>query len=253
MAISTAQKKKKKDEEPGFDKDFWMVTFGDLLSLLLTFFVLLFAMSTLDDKMLKEMFTPFSGGAGVLSLSDMFPVEKPVNEKVAMARQMGLKEFMDMMNKERMKKGGAMVIDTKGLIEGLVLADVTIRKRGPSFVFSFPSGKMFARGSAALNPDNLPALKRLGDILRFSDSDLVIEGHTDDIPISTPAFPSNWELSAARAANVMRYLAENTTIKVERLYSAGFADTRPVVRNLSESYRARNRRVDIVVRQAPEI
>lgn len=250
MAISRAQKKKK-EEHVEFDKDFWMVTFGDLLSLLLTFFVLLFAMSTLDDKTLKEMFTAFSGGAGALSLSDVVPIEAPISERLTLVRQMKLREFKEFIEEEASQRG-AISIETESLLEGLLMADVTISRRGPSFVFTFPSEKMFAKGSAAINPDLAPTLKRMGDILRFSASKLVVEGHTDDVPISTAQFPSNWELSAARAANVMMFFVENTPITTDRLSAAGYADTRPLVQNISETYRARNRRVDIVIRQAPE-
>lgn len=250
MTISRAQKKKKA-KAAEFDKDFWMVTFGDLLSLLLTFFVLLFSMSTLDNKVLKEMFTAFAGGAGPLELTEIAPTSPLISPRLTLARQMGYKEFMEFLKKERGREKAALEIEEESLLEGLLLADVTISRRGPSFVLSFPSKNMFRPGSAAINPEILPTLKRLGEVLRFSQSELIIEGHTDDIPISTDRFPSNWELSAARAANVMRYMAGNTPVGMDRLSAVGYADTRPLAPNLSESYRARNRRVDIVIRQAP--
>ena len=252
MAISTAQKKKKKDEGTEFDTEFWMVTFGDLLSLLLTFFVLLFSMSTLDDKTLKEMFSAFAGGAGVLMLTDIFPVQPPPVPKMVLARQVGMKDFLEFLKRQKGKERGALEIKAKSLMESLLLADVTVGRRGPSFVLTFPSARMFSKGSAAINPEIKPTLRRLGEALRFSESRLVIEGHTDDTSISTARYPSNWELSAMRAANVMRYMVENTPLTAERMTAVGYADTRPLVKNLSEKYRARNRRVEIVIQQAAE-
>jgi len=237
------------------DPEFWMVTFGDLLSLLITFFVLLFSMSTLDDQTLSEMFfSTFTGGAGALSFGGGAPIETiRESEQLMESRQLGLKQFYEFLLKKGKGKDDKLILTSmKGLTEALLASDVTIKKRGPSFALSFPSESMFRPGSAELSGSVRDTLKRLAGVLRYSESDMMIEGHTDDTPISSWRYPSNWELSAARAAAVMTYLNDNTQIGIDRIRAAGYADTMPVVKNISNSTRARNRRVEIVVRQAPE-
>ncbi len=252
MSVARGQKKKKGEEEEEADTTVWMVTFGDLLSLLLTFFVLMFSMNTLDDQVVKDMFSTFSGGSGVLSFHESFPVESPRYQKINMTKIMTVKDFLDFLEEASKKEERTIKVKAAGLANALFINEVKLKRRGPSFVVSFPARKMFEPGSAKINEEFYPAFRQLGETLRYSDSYIVIEGHTDDIPISTPSYPSNWELSAARASNVMAFFAANTPIEVERLFSVGYADTRNVVRNIGEGYRIRNRRIDIVIKQAPE-
>lgn len=252
MGVSTAQKKKKErpaGDEP--DPEQWMVTFGDLLSLLITFFVLLFSMGTLDEQILEEMFfSSFIGGAGALSFGERVSVESLKAEKIIAKRQQGIKQFYEwLLEKDESDK---MLTSLEGLAQSLLATDVIIKRRGPSFVLSFPSANMFEPGGAELRPEIKQVLSDLGQVLRFSESEIIIEGHTDDIPISTLKFPSNWELSATRSANVMRYFKDETPVNVDRLGIIGFADSQPLVKSISDSYRARNRRIEIVIRQAPE-
>ena len=251
MSVSIAQKKKKKkSEDSEMDPEFWMVTFGDLLSLLITFFVMLFAMSNLDDKVLDEMFmTAFTGGQGGLMVVDQVEEVAPSKPRPANAINSTLGNIRKLLNKPGVQTGGIALGEED--IAGFLAMRVTLKKRGSEFVMTFPSGNMFEPGSAQLNSQVKASLDRLGRILRFSNSDISIEGHTDDTPIYTRKYPSNWELSAARAVNVMNYFIKDTTVKAERIRALGFADTRPVVKNFSEKFRARNRRVEIVFRQAP--
>lgn len=251
MAVSTAQKKKKNGEGEGPDPEFWMVTFGDLLSLLITFFVLLFSMSSLDDQVLEDaFFSAFVGGAGALSFGGGAAVERPKPPPPPFQRPVGLREFFEYLLEQELADKKALLASVTELDESLLAHDVKIKNRGGKFVMTFPSEQMFAVGSAALKEDVKRTLDNLGNVLQYSESDIVIEGHTDDVPISTAMYASNWELSAARASNVMMYLVDRTPLKPDKIQAVGYADTKPVVKNISESYRARNRRVEIVVRQA---
>jgi chemotaxis protein MotB len=109
----------------------------------------------------------------------------------------------------------------------------------------FEGKVLFVSGSADFRPEAAPILDRLASLLRKYTFDLYILGHTDSIPIETSRFPSNWELSGARAAAALRYLAERGA-DPQRLVAAGFADSRPVAPNDSPEGRARNRRVEFV-------
>lgn len=253
MAVAAAQKKKKKKKIEGDEPDpeQWMVTFGDLLSLLITFFVLLFSMATLDQQVLEDaFFSSFIGGAGALSFGHGSAVESVKADRIISKRQQGLRAFHEFLLDK--SKSDKMLTSLAGMAESLLAADVVVKRRGPSFVLAFRSEKMFEPGRAKLKPSMTKALKDLGEVLRYSETEIMIEGHTDNIQIATQKYPSNWELSATRAANVMLFFIDQTDIGAERLGSVGYADTKPIVRNVSEDYRARNRRVEIVIRQADE-
>jgi len=255
MAVATVQKKKKKEEdEEEPDLTIWMVTFGDLLSLLLTFFVLMFSMNSLDDQVLKDMLSAFAGGSGAMMFADMFPMEPPRMEKFISAKTPSVNEFLRYLDKQKRKHQKSVDTSSSGLLASLLADGVTIRRRGPMFVISFPVTTMFEPGSAKIRRSATLAFDRLAEILHYSESRLLIEGHTDDRPIATQRFASNWELSATRASNVMRYFAEKAKMKIpyERLSAIGYANVRPVVGNIGEVYRDRNRRVDVVIVQAPE-
>jgi len=252
MAIATAQKKKKKEDAgQDVDPEMWMVTFGDLLSLLITFFVLLFSMATLDQQVLEDtFFSSFSGGAGALSFGEGSAVESIKAKQIISKRQQGLREFHEFLLDK--SKSDKMLTSLSGLAESLLASDVVVKKRGPSFVLAFRSEKMFEPGGAKLKPSMKKALADLGNVLRYSETEVMIEGHTDDIQIATAKFPSNWELSATRAANVMKFFLDETDVGKDRLGSVGYADTKPIVRNINKAFRARNRRVEIIIRQASD-
>jgi chemotaxis protein MotB len=114
-------------------------------------------------------------------------------------------------------------------------------------IISLSGNVLFDSGRADLKPAGLAMLNILADRVRDMPNDLRIEGHTDDIPIETSIFPSNWELSAARAVSVARYLSDHGRIKPERLTAAGYGQFRPAAPNTTREGRARNRRVDIVI------
>ena len=252
MGISRSRKKKEGDGGAEFDTEAWMLTFGDLLSLLLTFFVLLFSMKTLDNQVLKEMFTAFSGGAGPLWFTDRFPMERMYRDYLVAPHTMSIKQFLDFLADEGASSEVMAQVSITGVEEALLIGQGSVRKQGPKFVVTFSGSAMFAPASASLTPSAMTALDRLADAMQYSHSRMVIEGHTDDLPVDTPRFPSNWELSAARASEVMRYLIDVKKMDPARILGAfGYADSRPIVRNISESYRARNRRVEIVIEQAP--
>jgi chemotaxis protein MotB len=105
---------------------------------------------------------------------------------------------------------------------------------------------VYDSGVAELSPEAMPLLAKIGEIIAKTNYSIRIEGHTDNLPIHTEKFPSNWELSATRAVNVLRYLSEMHQISQERLSAVGFAEYRPLMPNDSVEHRAKNRRVEII-------
>ena len=125
---------------------------------------------------------------------------------------------------------------------------VTVVSNERGVVISLVSDDMlFERGQAELRPKSDAVLERVAQILKTVPNQVAIEGHTCNLPIHTGRFPSNWELSTARAGTVLRYFTERAGLPNGRFMAAGYADTRPLVPNSSEANRAHNRRVDIVI------
>jgi chemotaxis protein MotB len=106
---------------------------------------------------------------------------------------------------------------------------------------------LFDSGKSDLKPRGMTLLDTLAERLRTMPNEIRVEGHTDNIPIATPLYPSNWELSSARATTVGRYLAEHSDVAPNRIIAAGYGEFRPVASNDTREGRARNRRVDLVV------
>lgn len=183
------------DGDPGNDKDDgWLISFVDLLTLLLTLFVLLLALNHVATR------TPPAAEARPVTLS--MPPE--------------IRDQVEVIN--RVDEADLMIKDDL----------------------------LFDEGSTTLKPGGNALLDRLARVLSENDCAVSVEGHSDDLPIHTERFPSNWELSTARAAAVTRYFIERG-IAPSRLSAAGFADTRPLTANDSAAARARNRRVSLVV------
>jgi len=219
-------KRKKTDERPPGAPG-WMVTYGDLMSLLLTFFVLLLSFATLEERKVKEAISSLKGALGVLPQSRAErtrPDPRPVTI-VKPARTEEIKEKVKKLRKELRNRG--------------MESQVRVGQRDKGILnITLSSSLLFRSGSAELLESAYPALEEVADLLRLHmedyDSDVRVEGHTDDVPISerlAQIFPSNWELSTARAMSVMRFLTAYKPLR------------RPV--SLEEN-RKHNRRVEIV-------
>ena len=129
----------------------------------------------------------------------------------------------------------------------IALHQVSLHRETDGLVVSLREFGFFDSGSASINPQSLPALDRIASILAIRTCRLRIEGHTDNIPIHTPQMTSNWELSTARATELIRVLIVDHRFAPERLSAAGYAEYHPIASNLTASGRAQNRRVDIVI------
>ena len=216
----------------------WMSTFSDMATLLLTFFVLLLSFANMDVVEFRTMMgsvrdafgvqheTPGDFMARANSPVTVAPGGSPANPSV-LENSLAIDRLLHRLEEE----GLETVVDVEATQRGLVLR---IR-----------DAVLFPSGSDQLLPAGLPVLTRIAAISTEFTQELAIEGHTDDRPISTARFPSNWELSAARALAVLRHL-ETTGLAPEAMSIAGYADTRPVGDNEGDEGRARNRRVEFV-------
>jgi len=135
----------------------------------------------------------------------------------------------------------------QALYAEIASGDVAVRETPEGLVISLREVGFFESGSAEIRASSLPAFERLANLLRESDYDIRIEGHTDNVPIHNTKFSSNWDLSTARATTTVRLLLVNFGFDPERLAAAGYAEFRPIAKNRTPEGRAMNRRVDVVV------
>jgi chemotaxis protein MotB len=244
----------KKPEECKAGAPEWMVTYGDLVTLLMCFFVLLFAFSEIDAQKFEAVMQSFQGSAGVLeggkSLSqdplvfDASP-EQDTTPETTDQEQLDIVEAMMQEAKEQIEDA------LEEMFEGEEFeADVVIEFVGDKLVIRLKNNVLFDSAKAEIKPDAIGILATLGEALQaemFSESEITIEGHTDDVPINTIQFPSNWELSAARATSVLNYFTTEFGFSQESMRIAGYAEFRPIDTNETADGRANNRRVEIIV------
>ncbi len=224
----------------------WMATFSDMATLLLTFFVLLLSFAELNVKEFREMLGSIREAFGVqfvtrgpveamnttpvelndVPASPLVPISDPASKT--------LREVKEWISEHDLDDDVEVELTERGIL-------VRVRDR-----------VLFDTGSAALESGAEPVLRRIAELARELDTTVAVEGHTDDRPIRTRRFPSNWELSTARAASVVRWFIEEAGLPPGKLRAAGFADTRPVAPNDSDENRSRNRRVEFVFEGAGE-
>lgn len=227
--------KKKKVEEA--EAEAWMVTYADVITLLLTLFVFLFSVSQIDNNKLSEIQKAIS--VGLLKRSGDDVVGKASKgDAVFEAMKRKLQSVF-----ERSNLGG----QTK-----VILTDKGVK-------IELASSVIYSPGSADIRDEMKSAISQIADILKNSnipDYIVIVEGHTDNNPINTAQFPSNWELSSSRATNIVRFLIDNG-IPNNQLRASGYGDTRPIAPNLNEDgqsiqeNQAKNRRVEIYI-EKPE-
>lgn len=214
-----------------------MVTFADLMSLLLTFFILVLSFANMDIVRFRDMLG---------SIQTAFGVQVQRREADYVAFSPSQFERKDMELSKENEEILSMVVQLRTIMEN----DETLQKStgveadDNGMVLRVDSASMFDRGSATLRPEAESALDAVISILRNYNMNLVIRGHTDDVPVNSAQFPSNWELSAARATAALRYIMEYGGFSPTRMRAVGYADSRPLVPNTSEENRRKNRRVE---------
>ena len=275
------------EHEEHVNHEAWVIPYADLLTLLMAMFIALFAISNVDLQKFKKLAEGFSdalnaghdasatiidlGGSGekvfVAPLNAMVlraisgaeqgaqaaldPTGRAaaitkleaLNQAVKDAETAGtneLQQVQDLINTQAAQGGIGdslhTVIDDRGLVVTVVTDEV-----------------VFGSGSADLGSSGAAILSVVGQALATIDNHVLVEGHTDNIPISTATYPSNWELSSARAGAVVRYFEGVSALTGGRLQAAGFADTHPIDGNDSETGRARNRRVEVIVESDAQV
>ena len=236
--------RKKGNETEGGGETSWMVTFSDLSTLLLTFFVLLLSMSSMDDLKLRSMFQNFTSSSGILLFKQY--------GEIYHAREIFIQGLY-----EKLKDALVVNKDTEG-IESELASNLTenpfanatgalkFENLENGFKLVFGQELLFRSGKADIRPEMFPVLKQIASFIRLSSYQVYIDGHTDSVPIHNKAFKSNEELSLTRAYNIMEFLVKKCNVSTENLALCGYGALRPIASNKTPSGRAQNRRVEII-------
>ncbi len=217
----------------------WLLTYADMITLLTAFFLMMYSMSVVSKGKFNQMATSVRGG---------FTGSADGGQSIlqgggAHSNTMGVTTDTQEAHYEN------AVSDLNSYVEQHNLdGKVSVRSDQRGVIITLLSDKMlFRRGSAVLSSNSGAVLDKVGKILKAAPNDIQIEGHTCNLPISSAQFPSNWELSTARAGVVLRYFTEHYGLPDKRFNASGYADTRPLLPNTTEARREKNRRVDIVL------
>lgn len=266
---------KRKEDAPPAGSPAWMATFSDLMNLLFCFFVMLFAMSSIEEAKLQEFvaamnntFSIFDGGASAIGdgilisngVSQLNELDQYINStgKVADSDTDGesMEEFEkspealeEMLEEQRLQENEerAEAIE-EALRENEIADEVEISFTAQYVKLTMNGGLLFDSGSAQLKEEAQLIIDKVGVILeRYGDGTIEIEGHTDNVPINSAQYPSNEELSSARALSVFYYLLESTSLNPVGVKHAGMGERVPIADNGTSEGRSRNRRVEILI------
>lgn len=219
----------------------WTLTFSDMVTLLLVFFVFLYSMSAIDVAKFKAFISSFQG-VGVLDWGPA-PVEEspPSTEAIP---QVVISEQL-MVSQANLTQAYQMV--TSYLKEHGLEDEVGVRMEQRGIALEIKDRILFDSGKADLKPESKRVLDPLAGLFERLQNEILVEGHTDSRPINTVQFPTNWELSTARAARVVRYFVDTHRLDARKFAAVGYGEFRPVAPNDSWENMALNRRVVILI------
>lgn len=225
------RKQAEPDSGPGMER--WLLTYADMITLLMIFFIMMYVISTVNTEKFKALSDNLSmvlRGAppsGIMQEGSSSPLPAITGEAAQMAElEKDLNEFLA---KENLTEQVKVQMEERGL------------------VVSFQATVLFEKGSAELTPEAKRIIAPVGTRLKNLPNFLRVEGHTCNLPINNPRYSSNWELSTARATNVVKELISTSGIPPHRLSATGYGEYRPLYPNNSESNRQKNRRIDILI------
>ncbi len=243
-----ARRKQIHEEHENLER--WLVSYADFITLLFAFFVVMYAISSVNEGKYRVL-----SDAIVHAFNEKQTNERMINlgEKDT-AIQGGTGKLIGKSTPQRIppktaetEQMKAIAKDVKSAMDSLVKqGQVRVTQSARGITVEINASTLFASGDATLQPASTEALAAVAKVLSETDNPIQIEGHTDNIPIQSPNYPSNWELSSARAGSVVRLLTE-AGVPAGRLVAIGYADNKPLDTNASPEGRARNRRVNVLI------
>jgi chemotaxis protein MotB len=229
---------KRHEEEKHENQERWLLTYADLITLLMIFFVVLYALSKVDAdkfKALSQTLAMVFGGGRRLTGGDEGGGKPTAIPQPATTDLQGLLVEANAFLQQQQMTGSSDVAQREGNVV-ISLSDLTL----------------FEPGRAELRPDAMEKLKDIADVLTSGPYRIRVEGHTDNQPIRNGQYSSNWQLSAMRAANIVEELVREGKVPENRISAVGMGPSKPVSDNATAQGRARNRRVSIVIEPLPD-
>ena len=233
--------KKKHEEHENHER--WLVSYADFITLLFAFFVVMYSISSVNEGKFRTVSESIKAALHPIvsppSTTLPFTIGQnralTVNPTVEDAKEPAVRRLRQIMRSLK-NETHLEIIELKELTNG-------------DIVLTLPDTVLFRSGESTLRPEARPFIQAISEVLIELDRHVRVEGHTDNVPITTVQFPSNWELSATRAVTVVRTLSERYGVQSNHLTAVGHADSRPLTDNLTPENRAKNRRVEIVVQE----
>lgn len=254
------QRKKEKKE----NSERWLLTYSDLITLLMILFVLMYAMSNVDQSKYEKLATSLNnslgsgigsgsasilpGGAGILDggVSQTVVETEAATQKETSSTTQSSTSTGEQMAEQAEMRYIKQQLDTLISTNNLG-SDIGVNIQDSGLVITFPSITFFDLGKADLNDNMKLALDKIAKELNTIENDVLVKGYTDNLPIKNSVYLSNWQLSGARALNVVQYLTEKCSVKSNRLAGMGLGENNPVASNDTEEGRSKNRRIEISI------
>ena len=223
----------------------WLVSYADFITLLFAFFVVMYSISSVNEGKYRTVSESIKAALNPVVSAPAAKLAFTIGQEKETQQSPNLAETTEVAIRRLRKL-------VPSLTKADIVAPVVVQKINGDIVLSIPDRLLFNSGEATVREEALPFLQGVGDVLLEMNRYARVEGHTDNVPIRTAQFPSNWELSAARAVMVVRVLSELYGVSADHLAAVGYADTRPATINSDPEQRAKNRRVEVVIlEQAP--
>lgn len=245
------KKRHLKKVEDHDDSGRWLITYSDLITLLLVFFIVMFSMSSIENQrfnaLVSSLKSSFQGNSILQGLG------YPTVDKGQAVPGVPLVKQSNLTNKQ--KKNDAKNLDTlyvrldKYIKANHLSPEVSLVETPRGVQLTFREKILFDLGKADLKPNADPILKKIGGMLNEVPNDVSVEGHTDNTPYrnGNGTIRSNWELSGMRAQNVMNFLIKNDHLAPQRFHFVGYGEYHPIVKNDTPAHKAMNRRVNIII------
>ena len=257
--MSKRDRRRSFDDEPE-ETGSWLTTYSDLVTLLLTFFVLLFSMAAVDSQKFKEVAYSLRSAFMNISSGDIFYQNNSGEDIVSIFNydmpEDKVEENTIDNDKGRLGDSGEMKKDAvsefreqvEQLITEMELDEyVQIIDEKTSLTLRIDSVILFDLGKADIKESGKETIRKVAKLMKEINTEITVQGHTDNLPIHTSLFPTNWELSTKRATNVVLFLVNECSLDPRKLTATGNGEFRPIAPNDTEENRQKNRRIDIVI------
>jgi chemotaxis protein MotB len=211
----------------------WQIVYTGFVLILLSFFILLTSFSSFQESKITQFVRSFSNAVTVFTRGNALE-----NSKTMISNDAAVVDKDDPLARLFAK------VNALGQDNGL--GGIEVRRTAKGVTMTLSEKMLFTSGSATLSASSHPLLRKIASVIEAVGVPVEIEGHTDDVPIQTEAFPSNWELSTARAVNVLRFLIEKQQLELQTISAVGLSQFHPVTPNTTDENRNKNRRVEII-------